>query len=129
MPNLQIENNTGKNLVVLTFSAMLSQAASAAPAAATYYVEPGSYATQRETDPPAYVRNMGDSNWLQAGFEYRLRYEYRDDDIRRIPVDSLDEPFLQRIRGYVGIRNVLDPLRFAVEVTDSRRNRSQFVRD
>ena len=118
-----------RNLAGLALSVLVSQAGNAAPAAATYYVEPGTYGTQRETDPPAYVRNIGDLDWLQAGFEYRLRYEYRDDDIRRIPVDSLDEPFLQRIRGYVGIKNVLDPLRFAVEFTDSRRNRSQFVRD
>jgi len=133
MSTSRVKTTSVRKLAVLTFSALssalASQLSSAAPAPTTYYVEPGTYGTQRESDPPAYVRNIGDTGWLQAGFEYRLRYEYRDDDIRRIPVDSLDEPLLQRIRGYVGIKNVLDPLRFAVEVTDSRRTRSQFVRD
>ncbi len=121
----RIAGNTG----MLICAAMLSQAGHAAPAPATYYVEPGTYGTQRESDPPAYVRNIGDGGWLQSGFEYRLRYEYRDDDIRRIPVDSLDKPLLQRLRGYVGIKNILDPFRVAVEITDSRRAHSEFAKD
>ncbi|MES2625089.1 MAG: alginate export family protein [Pseudomonadota bacterium] len=124
-----IKNNSIKRILIVSVAALMGHTVSAAPAPATYYVEPGTYGTQREPDPPAYVRNFGENNWLQAGYEYRLRYEYRDDDIRRIPVDSLDKPLLQRVRAYVGIKNVLDPLRFAVEFTDSRRNRSQFARD
>jgi hypothetical protein len=129
MANSYMKTAAVQNLSAMTLALLMSQTGNAAPAATTYYVEPGTYGTQRESDPPAYVRNFGENDWLQAGFEYRMRYEYRDDDIRRVPVDSLDEPFLQRIRAYVGVKTVLDPLRFAVEFTDSRRNRSQFARD
>lgn len=101
-----------------------------------YYLAPLSYSTTRDTDPPKYVKELGkvgvkslkDIDWLEVGLDYRFRYEYRDDDIRR-KVSGTDEPLLHRARAYVGIKNILDPFRFAVEVQDSRRDNSNFPRD
>jgi hypothetical protein len=106
------------------------------PAGATVtYVEPRSYSTRTEADPPRYTRALGagmapgtDAGWLTAGLEYRLRYEFRDSDYRR-PVDSVDEPLLLRGRAYAYVRNRLDPLRFGIEIQDSRRLNSQFPDD
>ena len=58
---------------------LAGSAAHAAEAARSYYVEPGTYGTQRESDPPAYVANVGSTlknslTWLDSGAEYRLRY-------------------------------------------------------
>ena len=124
-------------LAVVTLVSVLPLRSQAASPPTTFYVEPGSYGTARETDPPAYVRNMAkagfntskDLSWLDAGLEYRVRFESRDDDIRRVPITGLDQPLLLRTRGYLGIKNILDPLRLTMEVTDSRRNHSQFVDD
>jgi hypothetical protein len=101
-----------------------------------YYKEPGSYGTKRLTTPPPYIRNLSktgiaslkDVTWLDVGLNFRFRYEYRDNDIRRkIPV--LDEPLLLKTRAYLGVKEILDPFRFAVEVQDSRRYNSQFETD
>jgi hypothetical protein len=102
----------------------------------TYYQNPLSFSTTRDTDPPKYARNASELgidslrnvNWLDIGLDYRFRYEYRDGDLRR-PMDSLDQPLLHRTRGYIGIKEILDPFRFAFEIQDSRRENSQFVRD
>jgi hypothetical protein len=67
----------------------------------------------------------------------RIRFEYRDNDLRSVneaaPKTALlssnpkkifnqtDNVFLQRTRLYLGIKEVLDPFRFAVEIADSRR--------
>lgn len=106
----------------------------AADAPKSYYMEPGSYGTQRETEPPAYVKNVGTTlenslTWLDAGLEYRLRYEYRDDDVRRLDPTDTDKPLLLRTRAWLGIRNVWDPLRFSFELTDSRSRASHYVPD
>ncbi|MDX1949924.1 MAG: alginate export family protein [Rickettsiales bacterium] len=101
-----------------------------------YYIEPKSYGTKRETDPPRYVRNLSktgiekykDITWLDVGFENRTRYEYRDKDLRR-NVITLDQPILNRTRAYLGIKEILDPLRAVVEFQDSRVNNSKFDRD
>jgi hypothetical protein len=93
---------------------------------AGYYREAGSYSTRRDPDVPAYASPRGE-NW-DAGVDYRLRYEYRDDDIRR-PVDGIDEPFLHRTRVYLGLHDAIDPLRAAVEVQDARRQGGNFVPD
>ncbi len=104
-----------------------------------YYVERRSYGTGRETEPPRYVKQanktwlkdydaLADIDWLDIGLDYRFRYENRDNDFRRTK-ESIDEPFLLRTRGFVAIKNILDPLRFTLEVEDARRNRSQFTRD
>ncbi len=95
----------------------------------SYYVEPGTTSTQRETDPPAYVRNLGDDlGWLDFGIQQRLRYERRDDDLRRFDNASFDDPWLSRTRVFVGVRNLVDPLRFAVEFQDSRIVETQYAR-
>ena len=104
--------------------------------ATPYYVKPLAYSTTRDPDPPKYVTPATKSpwsllnqySWLDAGLDYRFRYEYRDDDIRRA-VDGLDEPLLHRTRLYLGVHDIIDPLRFAVEIQDSHRYGSQFAKD
>ena len=104
-----------------------------------YYVERKSYGTGRETEPPRYVKqlnktwlkdydSLADIDWLDIGLDYRFRYENRDNDFRRSN-QAIDEPFLLRTRGFVAIKNILDPLRFTLEVEDARRNHSQFTRE
>ncbi len=103
-----------------------------------HYVERKSYGTQKETDPPRYVKQanktwlkdydaFSDVDWLDVGFEYRARFEHRDNDFRR-NTENIDEPLLLRSRAYLGVKNILDPLRFAVEIQDSRRNLSDYSR-
>jgi hypothetical protein len=94
------------------------------------------YSTTRDPDPPKYARHapdteidfLKDAAWLDLGLDYRFRYEYRDDDLRRLQA-GLDDPFLHRTRAYIGIHDVLDPFRFAVEMQDSRRYHSRYPRD
>lgn len=104
----------------------------------TYYVERQSYGTQRETDPPRYVKQANkswlkdfdsfkDADWLDLGLEYRARYEHRDNDFRRTD-ENIDDPILLRTRAYIGVKNILDPLRLAIELQDSRRNNSDYTR-
>lgn len=101
-----------------------------------FYVEPRSYGTKRETEPPAYVRSLDATglpgteklDWLDLGFEQRTRYEFRRNDLRR-DQQVTDNPLLLRTRAYFGVKNILDPFRFAVELQDSRRYFSQFERD
>lgn len=110
-------------------------------AANGYYVERRSYGTQKETDPPRYVKQanktwlkdvdydtFADVDWLDLGLEYRARWEHRDNDFRRAD-ENLDEPLLLRTRAYVGIKNILDPLRLAIELQDSRRNNGDYTRE
>lgn len=107
------------------------------PAFAEDYYRPAkSYGTTPETDPPRYVRTLSKTNvdafkdlyWLEGGLELRERFEYRDGDIRR-PTANLDTPLLQRTRLYIGVKEVLDPLRFTVELKDSRRFTSRYAMD
>ena len=102
----------------------------------TYFQRARSYSTHPESDPPRYVRNLARTDieafknldWLDAGFDYRVRYELRDGDIRRNRLTT-DNNFLLRTRAYVGIRNIIDPFRFAVEFEDARAYNSKFPRD
>ncbi len=102
----------------------------------TFYQNPLSYSTKRDPDPPKYVRNASELgidsllnvNWLDVGLDYRFRYEYRENDLRRAQA-GLDQPLLHRTRAYIGIREILDPFRFAVELQDSRRYNSHYPRD
>lgn len=102
----------------------------------TYFMPASSYATQPETDPPRYVRNLSKTGieafknitWLDIGFEHRTRYEFRSNDIRRTDL-TLDNPFFLRSRAYLGIKEILDPLRGAVEFQDSRRYNGKFPHD
>ncbi len=112
-----------------------------------YYLERKSYGTGKETDPPRYVKQANktwlkdfdsflDTNWLDLGLEQRFRYEYRDNDFRRRDQtedkrgsQTLDEPILLRTRAYIGIKNILDPFRFALEIQDSRQNRGGYIHE
>jgi Alginate export len=95
------------------------------------------YRVEPESDPPSYVRNLGktqfekfrDVEWLDVGLEHRTRYEYRENDVRPTPTGTNssttfrpdpDNLFVLRTRAYLGVHDVLDPLRFAVEFQDSR---------
>jgi hypothetical protein len=42
---------------------------------------------------------------------------------------TLDEPLLLRTRAYVGVKNILDPFRFVLELQDSRRNLGGYTRE
>lgn len=103
---------------------------------ATFYREASSYSTRCDPDPPKYVgpasttawEMLDEVNWLDVGLDYRFRYEYRDDDIRRAR-DGVDEPLLHRTRLYLGVRDLVDPLRFAVELQDSHRYNSTYALD
>ncbi len=103
-----------------------------------HFVDRRSYGTGKETDPPRYVKQanktwlkdydtFADVDWLDLGLEYRARWEHRDNDFRRAN-QNIDEPIMLRTRAYVGVKNILDPLRFAVEVQDSRRNNGDYAR-
>ncbi|SFN61303.1 Alginate export [Nitrosospira briensis] len=102
----------------------------------SYFRPASSYSTQPESDPPRYVRNLSktgieafkDITWLDVGLDHRTRYEFRSNDIRRTDL-GLDQPFLLRSRAYVGIREIIDPLRGAVEFQDSRRYNGSFPHD
>ena len=108
----------------------------AAKKSTSYFKPSSSYSTQPESDPPRYVRNLSktgieafkDINWLDVGLDHRTRYEFRSNDIRRTDL-RLDEPFLLRTRGYLGVKEILDPLRGAVEFQDSRRYNGHFPHD
>ena len=91
-----------------------------------WFVRPTAAGTRRDTEPPSYVRPLSESglagtedlDWLLFGLEHRTRFEMRDDNYRRGLAD--DERFLMRSRVYFGIREILDPFRFAIEFQDSR---------
>ncbi len=102
----------------------------------TYYVEAGSYGTKRESDPPIYVKNLSQTglesfkniNFLDFGLDYRARFEYRKNDIRRAYLTT-DVPFLLRTRVYLGVKNIIDPFRFVIELEDAHRVNGKFSKD
>lgn len=112
--------------------------ASPSPAASPvgFYREPGTYGTKRETIPPVYVRNLSktgipmlrDKTWIDIGLDHRIRWEHRVDDLRRSRATT-DNPVLLRTRVYAGIHDIIDPLRFVVEVEDARRENGKFAKD
>lgn len=93
----------------------------------SYHRRSDSYATNPESDPPRYVRRLSDIGvdafkditWLDIGLEHRTRYEWRNNDIRRVEGGE-DNPIFLRHRAWIGIKEILDPFRFAVEFQDSR---------
>lgn len=93
----------------------------------SYHQRSNSYATNPDSDPPRYVRRLSDIGverfkditWLEVGLEHRTRYEWRNNDIRRIEGGE-DNPIFLRHRAWIGIKEILDPFRFAVEFQDSR---------
>lgn len=132
----QVEDAEQQKKVKARLEEIKAEEKAAAKAANGYYVERRSYGTQKETEPPRYVKqanktwlrdfdSFADVDWLDLGFEHRARYESRQNDFRRAQ-ENIDDPILLRTRAYVGLKNILDPFRFAVEVQDSRRNNSDY---
>lgn len=114
---------------------LLAALTGGAPAAEGYFRPSRSYGTQPDTDPPRYVKPLStvdaawsDLDWLDAGLDFRWRYEYRDDDLRR-DIAGLDDPHLLRTRAFLGVREKLDPLRLGLEFGDARRYGGGFARD
>jgi hypothetical protein len=101
-----------------------------------YYVEARSYGTRREPELPPYARRLSQVgidalrsvDWLEFGLDYRSRFEYRENDFNRA-VATVDVPVLSRTRAYLGLREILDPLRFTIELEDARRYNGAFPRD
>lgn len=124
--------------IQLRLAEIAAEARAADRAKNGYYVERKSYGTGKETDPPRYVKqanktwlkdydSFADTDWLDLGLEFRARQEIRDNDFRR-NAQNVDEPLLLRTRAYVGIKNILDPLRFTLEVQDSGRSFGDYTR-
>jgi hypothetical protein len=92
-------------------------------------------ATNRIASLPDYARPLDESvaawggegeeapNWLDFGIESRSRFEFRDQDYRTTDLIS-EEVFYQRSLVYLGIHDLLDPFRVAVEFEDARRGLS-----
>jgi len=103
----------------------------------SYYIEPSSYGTKRESDPPSYTRSLSKTsikgaeniNWLNVGLDYRIRFENRNNDLRRPESFNNDNPFLHRTRAYLGIQNIIDPLRLVIEFEDARRTNGNYPLD
>ena len=119
-----------------------------------YYRKTLGYRLEPQSDPPPYVRPLSrtqfeqfrDIDWLDIGLEHRTRFEYRENDYRLTPSGSTstndtrtstnsrfrpdpDSIFLLRTRAYLGVHDILDPLRFAVEFQDSRSYNSVYERN
>jgi len=96
-----------------------------------YFVVPRAFGARRETEPPRYVRGLDEvdwlgreeASWLDLGLDYRARYDLRHNDFRR-PELGINDPFLLRTRAYLGVKEILDPFRFAAEFEDARRYNS-----
>lgn len=124
------------SLLLLPASAFAAEPAKKEEPKKEYFKPAKSYGTTPETDPPRYVRTLSktgieafkDLSWIDAGFELRERFEYRDGDLRRNRA-TLDTPLLQRMRLFLGVKEILDPIRFAFEFQDSRRYFSDFPMD
>ncbi|ATQ70716.1 hypothetical protein Ms3S1_p10580 (plasmid) [Methylosinus sp. 3S-1] len=104
----------------------------------SYHVPTRAYRLEPQPDIPPYVRNLGKTyeafkgiDWLNIGFDSRVRFEYRQDDYRPwldtsvYPAASRrkylpNSLWLERTRLYFGIQDILDPFRFVVEFQDSR---------
>ena len=94
--------------------------------AENYYVESRSYGTQKLPESPKYVKPFNDL--IELGVDYRIRYEYRDNDFRRNR-EVTDNPLLHRTRLYVSSKTFWEPLRLRLEVADARRSNSHFEKD
>ncbi len=134
---IQTDKNTAADQSMQSGSSAAKEPENKADAKPASYFKPSSsYGTQPESDPPRYVRTLSKTgieafkniDWLDVGLQHRTRYEFRSNDIRRNEL-RLDQPFLLRSRAYVGIREILDPLRGAVEFQDSRRYNGNFPHD
>ena len=108
---------------ICSFDAMAQASADAPPSIA---IESRAYGTRNEPEPPRYVRrasetgidSLSDLDWLLLGADYRARYEVRHHDYRHDT--RSDDPLLLRARVFAGIERLIDPLRFGLELQDSR---------
>jgi hypothetical protein len=99
-------------------------------------LESKGYGTRRLVTPPSYAKPLSEIpwmgfptvNWLIVGLDYRVRYEFRENDFRR-PDPGIDQPFLLRTRGFFAIQEILDPLRFTLEVEDAQKIQSRYPSD
>lgn len=113
-----------------------------------YYAKTRAYRAEPEPDPPSYVRPLSrtqfeqfrDIDWLDVGLDHRTRFEYRENDYRiyngtkdGVTVPKYrpypDSIFLFRTRAYLGIHDILDPFRFAVEFQNSSSANSVYPPD
>ena len=97
-----------------------------------FYVPTKGYRVEPAADTPAYVRNLSKTqfeefrniDWLDVGLDFRTRYEYRENDYRPTGDkkfrEDADNIWLLRTRAFVGVKDILDPLRFVVEMEDAR---------
>ncbi len=101
-----------------------------------YYVRSKSYSSNPESDPPRYVNQLDKTgikefekiDWIDLGLNHRVRFENRYNDFRR-EIDTSDHQSLHRTQAYFGVKNILDPLRFAIELQDSRVVGGKFARN
>jgi hypothetical protein len=102
------------------------------PPAKRSYRSTNALSARRAAEPVDYARpldqfdipNAENFKWLIFGLEHRTRFEIRDDNYRQdLAHDSL---FLLRSRAFVGIQEIIDPLRFGVEFQDAREFSSIF---
>ena len=87
-------------------------------------------ATDRDPTPPRYVSPLAERaaqlgidgleslDWLDVGAELRTRYENRGYYYH--DMEESGDRLLTRSRFYLGVREVLDPLRVAIEIQDAR---------
>ena len=108
-----------------------------------YYLKTRGYRLEPEPTVPVYARQanktykeLKDVDWLNIGLDSRVRFEMRENDYRPYTDSNIYTPggtpntrgiraypsslWLERTRGYIGIKNILDPFRFVVEFQDSR---------
>ena len=106
-----------------------------------YYVKTRGYRIEPEPDVPIYARQANETykelkgiDWLNVGLDSRVRFEDRANDYRPFTDDASALPYpnakglrmytqslwLERTRGYIGVKDILDPLRLVVEFQDSR---------
>lgn len=79
-----------------------------------------STAANRVAEKPDYVHALSDDvSWLEVGLESRARYEVRVNDYTSGLLS--DDALVTRNLLYLGVKEVLDPLRLAFELQDSRR--------
>ncbi len=71
--------------------------------------------------PLARPQGLPAPDWLDLGAEYRMRYETQDRRYRAGETGG-DQQLAHRTRLRLAIRNLLDPVRFLVEIEDARVN-------
>ncbi len=87
------------------------------PPPCSWYAPTSISSTRRSPETPSYVRQFERPGWLDLGLEQRSRFESLENTYLFDGVDSSHFPL--RTRFFFGIRNILDPFRFAVELQDS----------